>query len=145
MSDKVSELTAASSINETDKLYLVQSGASKSISANVLFSNIKNPTLKGNLKLDSDVQILSSAGIVDITKQITKLNIGNTNEIINIPFGGDSQMKVIVAVSVGSGNFQLTGNVANDSNILFANVGDTAMLLSLSNIWYVVGGTASIQ
>lgn len=141
---KVSELTSATTISGSDVLYLVQSNTSKKITAATLFANASNVTLKGTTTLDSNVQLLASPGLIDITKPITQLSADASGGALSIPAGSTSQLKIIVMVATSGGTFTLSGNIANNSNVVFTKVGNTATLLYTFNKWFMVGGTASI-
>jgi len=142
---KVSALTAATSVGGSDLIYLVQSNTSKRISAGTFFENLSNVTLKGNIALDSSVQTLSSPGIVDLSKSITHLSVdGVTNGFIVIPTGKTSQVKILAMTFTQGGSYTINANIANNANIVFNSVGDTATLLYTNNKWYMIGGTASL-
>ncbi|MGA1048729.1 MAG: hypothetical protein ACO3UU_12035 [Minisyncoccia bacterium] len=142
---KVSELTAASSIGRSDLLYVAQSNNSKKVTAATLFDNAVDPTLKGNVSLDSSVQLLASPGIIDVTKPVTQLSVSASNGTLTIPAGVKAnQIKIIVMTTSSGGTYTISSNIANNANVLFTDVGDTATLMYNSNKWYVIGGTASI-
>jgi hypothetical protein len=141
---KVSELTAATSVGGSDLLYLVQSNTSKKITAANFFGNAGNVVLKGNVNLDSSVQLLSAPGIIDLNKQVTHLRVDASNGTLVIPAGTDSQLKVIVMIGSSGGSYTISSNIANSANVIFNTVGDTATLLYTNSKWYMIGGTASI-
>ena len=72
---KVSALTAATTIGGSDQLYLIQSSASKKVTADVLFESIINPTLSGNITIGDTRQTLGSAGIISNTLQIGRAHV----------------------------------------------------------------------
>lgn len=142
---KVSELTAASSIGRSDLLYVAQSNNSKKVTAATLFDNTLDPTLKGNVSLDSSVQILASPGIIDVTKPVTQLSVSASNGTLTIPAGiKANQIKILIMTTSSGGTYTISSNIANNANVLFTDVGDTATLMYNSNKWFVIGGTASI-
>lgn len=141
---KVSELPVASTVNSEDKLYLVQSGDSKSVTASTLFGNIKNAGFKGNINLDSNVQYLGSDGVIDLTRLITHIGIPSINSVLNLPNGTNSQLKILLAINTYGANAIVQGNVANGANIRFNDIGDTATLLYSNNVWFKIGGTADL-
>lgn len=141
---KVSELTAATSVGGSDQLYLVQSNTSKRVTAATLFSTAANVTLNGNINLDACVQLLSSPGIIDLTKPVTHLSVDASGGIITIPTGTASQVKVVALIASGGGTYTIASNVAGSANVEFDRVGDTATLLYTNNQWYVIGGTANV-
>jgi len=141
---KVSELTSATSVGGSDQLYLVQSNTSKKVTAATLFANAANVTLKGNINLDSSVQLLASPGIIDLTKPVTQLSADASGGTLILPSGTTNQIKVIVMVGNAGGTLAIRSNVVNGANVEFNSVGDTATLLYTFNKWYVIGGTATI-
>jgi hypothetical protein len=141
---KISELVAATETNPSDLLYLVQSGASKSITVANFLADITDPTLKGNIKITGTPQTLSSGGIVDISTPTTYLSIGGTAADITIPNGATGQLKILLTTSTSGGSYTLRSNIANNANILFANVGDTATILYTNSKWFMIGGTARL-
>ncbi len=141
---KVSELTSATSVGGSDILYLVQSNTSKKVTAATLFANAANVTLKGNISIDSSVQLLASPGIIDLTKPVTHLSSDATGGALSIPTPASSQLKYLVMIANSGGTMTLKGNIANNANVVFDGVGDTAQLLYTNNKWFVVGGTATL-
>lgn len=141
---KVSELTSATSVGGSDVLYLVQSSTSKKVTASTLFANASNVTLKGNVNLESSVQLLASAGIIDLTKPVTHLSVGAGTGTCAIPAGTTNQVKIIAMIDNGGGSYTISSNIANNASIVFDSIGDTATLLYTNNKWYVIGGTATI-
>jgi len=142
---KVSELTSATSVGGSDLLYLVQSNTSKKVTADVLFDNIANSTLKGTISLDSSVQLLASGGIVNITNTITHLSADASNADLSIPAGGTNQLKILTMIANSGGVYKLTGNIAGSANVLFDTVGDSATMLYTNSKWHVIGGTANVS
>ena len=142
---KISELTSATSLGVSDLLYVVQSGTSKKITAATLFANASNPTLKGNVALDSSVQsIIASGTTVDLTKPVSHLTADASGGSIVIPEGSTNQIKIIAMIATTGGAYTLSTNTAGSATITFNSVGDTATLLFTNNKWYMIGGTATI-
>lgn len=141
---KVSELTSATSLGGSDVLYLVQNNTSKKITAATLFGNASNVTLKGTVNMNG-VQTLGTPGIVDLSKQITHLSADASGGLITLPNGSDNQIKILVMVATSGGTYTVTGNVANNSNIIFNAVGDTASILYTNSKWFLIGGTATLS
>jgi hypothetical protein len=145
MSDsKVSDLTAATSTGGSDLLYVVQSGLSKKATLSTIFNNTGNATLQGNTSFGSAVQLLSSPGIVDVSKTVTHLSIDAVGGIISIPSGKLNQIKVLTVISSAGGTYTVNANVANNANINLSNTGHTATLLYTNNKWFFIGGTATL-
>lgn len=141
---KVSELTTATSTGGSDLLYLVQSNTSKKVTLATLFANASNVSLKGNVNLDTSVQTLTTPGTIDNKKQITRLSADAVGGALSINAGTDSQIKVILLTSTAGGTYTLSGNIANNANIVFSVVGHTATLLYTSSKWFMIGGTATL-
>jgi proline racemase len=145
MSDsKVSDLTAATSTGGSDLLYVVQSGLSKKATLSTIFNNAGNATLQGNTSFGSAVQLLSSPGIVDVSKTVTHLSIDAVGGIISIPTGKLNQIKVLTVIGSAGGTYTVNANVANNANISLTNNGHTATLLFTNNKWFFIGGTANL-
>ena len=130
---KVSDLTLATSVGGSDLLYLVQSSTSKKVTAATLFSNAANVILKGNVNLESSVQLLASPGIVDLTKPVTHLSSDASGGTCSIPAGTTNQIKIICMIATAGGTMALRANIANSANVIFNAVGNTATLLYTSN------------
>ena len=142
---KISELTSATSVGVADFLYIVQSSTSKKVTPAVLFSNAANVTLKGNINLDSSVQLITTAGTtVDLTKPVSHLAADASGGSIAIPAGTTNQIKYLTMISTAGGSFAISSNIAGTQTITFSAVGKTAQLLYTNNKWHMVGGTASI-
>ena len=141
---KISELTAATATNPNDLLYLVQSNTSKSITVANFLADLTDPNLQGNIKITGTPQTLSSGGIVDLTTPTTYLSIGGTPAAITIPNGANGQIKILLTTVASGGSYTLSSNVANNANIVFNNVGDTATLMYNNNKWFMIGGTATV-
>lgn len=141
---KISELTAATVTNPNDLLYLVQSNTSKSITVANFLADLTDPNLQGNIKITGTPQTLSSGGIVDLTTPTTYLSIGGTPADITIPNGANGQIKILLTTVHAGGSYTLSSNVANNANIVFNNVGDTATLMYNNAKWFMIGGTATV-
>ena len=142
---KVSELVSATSLGSSDLLYVVQSNTSKKITAATLFANAVDPTLKGNVTLDSSVQSVVSAGdSIDLTKPITHLTADASGGSLSISAGATNQIKIITMIATSGGSYTLGSNIAGSATITFSGVGKSATLLYTNNKWHMIGGTASI-
>ena len=141
---KISDLPSATSIGGSDVLYLVQGNTSKKVTVGTLFGNAANTVLKGTVNLNG-VQSLTTPGIIDLSKQITHLSSDASGGQITLPNGTDNQIKILVMTSTAGGTYTVVGNVANSSNIVFKNTGNTATLLYTNSKWFMVGGTATLS
>jgi hypothetical protein len=143
---KVSALTAATTVGGSDKLYLIQSSTSKSVTANVIYSSIINPILKGNIAIGDTRQTLGAAGVISNTLPVTILNIPGTDGVCTIHNGKeDGQLKTILVAANAGGTFTINrANVAGNANVQFFSSGQTATLMYQGDKWYVIGGTANV-
>lgn len=131
---KLSNLPVASTINETDVMYLVQNSASKQVLVSTIFGNLSNIVFNGNVSFDSNVQVLSSANaVIDISKTITLLDIPSGTNTISLPKGKVNQLKIISAIS-SNGIFQISSNILG-ANIQFSDAGDSGIFLYSNNTW----------
>lgn len=141
---KVSELPAATSVGSSDYLYIVQSGSSKKVAVSDVFANSGNVVFKGNIAIESSIQLLAAPGAIDLTKTITHLSADATGGTCTISSGKTNQIKIITMIASSGGTLALRSNIANSANVEFTTTGDTATLLYTNNKWFVIGGTASI-
>ena len=141
---KISELTAATATNPNDLMYLVQTNTSKSITVANFLADLTDPNLQGNIKITGTPQTLTSGGVVDLTTPTTYLSIGASQADITIPNGANGQIKILLTTVYAGGSYTLSSNVANNANIVFNNVGDTATLMYNNNKWFMIGGTATV-
>jgi len=143
---KVSALTAATTIGGSDQLYLIQSSTSKSVTADVLYESIINPTLSGNITIGDSRQTLGSAGVISNTLPVTILNLPGTDGVCSINNGKtDGQIKTILVGANAGGTFTLNrANVAGNANVQFFASGQTATLMYQGDKWFVIGGTANV-
>ncbi len=141
---KLSELTSATSVGVADLLYVVQNNTSKKVTAAVLFENMSNVTLKGNINYDSSVQTVTFPATIDLKKQITHLSSDANGGNVTIPAGTASQQKIITMIATEGGSFFINSNIAGSGNVVFDRAGDTATLLYTNSKWFVIGGTANV-
>ena len=142
---KVSELVAATATNESDELYIVQSGTSKKISVGTFFADISNPSINGNVKLSGPTTTLEIPGEISLHGHTTKLHLGGTPGTITIPNGANGQIKVLLTTFASGGSLSLASNIAGGGTITFNRIGDTATLMFLQDKWYFIGGTANVH
>ena len=127
-------------------MYLVQSNASKSVTANVLYSSIINPIVKGNVVVGDTRQTLGAPGIISNTLPVTLLSVGGTDGVLTIHPGKENgQIKIILTTAAAGGTYYInTANVAGNANVQFDSIGDTATLMYQGDDWFVIGGTANV-
>ncbi len=137
---KLTELTAATlPAAGSDLLYLVQGTNSRKISLDNLNASAANVNMKSKVQLGSATSTVSSAGAsIPVTATVTFLNSTDGPGRIFIPSGSENQIKV-VTMTVYGGDYWISSNIANDANILFGNVGDTAIFIYANNKWNVMG------
>ena len=141
---KLSELTAATSAAASDTTYLVQSATSKRITIASLFGSIATPTVFGDKIQIQDKDTMSGSGAIPVTSNITLLADPTATGNLTITSGSEGQVKIIVMPTNTSGyTYTLSGSTVEGS-ISFDAAGDTAMLIYISDKWYMIGGTANI-
>lgn len=144
---KVSELTAATTVNSADLLYLIQSSTDKKISISTLLANLPNSLLKvGGLfafNLNSP-QSITNAGTINASTFMTV--ISNTAGVysLNIEDGTYvGQLKLVMCTSA-AGTSSITSNIKGaQTNVVFTESGQTALLVWYTNDWWLLGGTAT--
>ena len=143
---KVSALTAATTIGGTDQLYLVQSSTSKSVTASIIYANIDNPTLSGNINVGDTRHELSAPGIISNVLPVTLLSVGATDgELVIHPGKANGQIKFILTTAASGGTYYINrSNIAGNSNVQFDSIGDTATLMYQGDDWFMIGGTANV-
>ena len=143
---KVSALTAATTIGGTDQLYLVQSSTSKSVTASIIYANIDNPTLSGNINVGDTRHELSAPGIISNVLPVTLLSVGGTDgELVIHPGKANGQIKFILTTAASGGTYYINrSNIAGNSNVQFDSIGDTATLMYQGDDWFMIGGTANV-
>lgn len=142
---KISELTAATSIASTDIIHLVSGGANKKITAANLFSDVPTPTSFSDKVSITGSETLVSGGAVSVATNITLLTNPSAASTLTIGEGVDGQVKIIL-MTANSGGHTLTlddANLAHDT-VSFSALGDTATLIYTNNKWYMIGGSATV-
>ncbi len=141
MSRKLTSLDAATSVSSPDLLYLVKSvgNAMYKLSIGTLFRNLANTGFTSNVSLTGQ-ETVSAQGAINSLLPVTKLEVGGSGGNITLAAGSEGRLKTIILTSAGGGTYSLYH--APNAVTTFANVGDTATLMSLSNLWYYIGGTA---
>lgn len=90
----------------------------------------------------SGSQVISDTLVNNINNEysITVLEIPSGTNDISLPVGRDNQLKFIYVKSA-NGIFRVTGNVQNDANLMFSNVGESALLLCNNEKWIPIEGS----
>lgn len=143
---KVTDLTAATSVNSADVLYLIQSNADRKISISTLLANLPATLTKfsGLLALGGTAQTLANSGAINVTSTVTYItNTGNSS--LTIADGTyDGQLKLVICTSA-TATSTLSSNIGATS-VVFTEPGHTVILMyrSTDSKWYVLGGTATV-
>lgn len=143
---KVTEFTAATSVNPADVLYLIQGNSDRKITLSTLLANLPNSLTKfsGVVALAMNgAQTLIGSGAIQTTQTLTLIsNTGTTGHLTINDGSFEGQLKLIMFTG-GSANSTLTSNI-KATNIVFNEVGHTALLMYFNNDWWVIGGTAIV-
>ena len=139
---KVVDMTAATSANAADLLYLIQDDTDKKISLTTLLGNLPNviTQLGGVLVLGGAPQALAGGGLILTTQTITLLsNTGSSNPLVINDGSYVGQLKVIIFTD-GS----LTENLVVGNGSLAFSAGKTALLIWVNSKWWFIGGSAPL-
>jgi hypothetical protein len=144
---KVSELTAATTVNSADLLYLIQSSTDKKISISTLLANLPNTLTKvgGLFAFNlSSPQTIANAGTINATTFFTV--ISNTAGVysLNIDDGTYVGQLKLVMCSAAAGTSSITSNIKGASSIAFTEPGQTAILIWYNSDWWIIGGSATV-
>jgi hypothetical protein len=143
---KVSELPVATSVSDSDLLYLVQNVTSKRVTVGTLFENLNNVSLTGNVSYSSDVQTITYASEIDVNTPVTLLQAdASGGELILPEATKENQIKILVMTSTEGGAYHITERIANGKYLSFYATGDTATLMYVAGNWYLIGGTATLS
>jgi len=143
---KVSDLTAATSVNSADVLYLIQASTDKKLSISTLLANLPATLAKfsGIVALGGTYQTITNAGAINAT--MTTTYFSNTQDsVLTIANGTyEGQLKVLIFTN-GAHESAINSNIGA-SSLSFSQSGETAILMwSVSQTkWYIVGGSATI-
>ena len=140
-------MTAATAVAAADKMYLVQSSASKSVTNAILFGNVATPTAFNDKLSIGDHDTITAIGAVSVDTNVTFINNIDAAGNLTLAAGVDGQLKIII-MSSNSGGHTVTlqgSNIAQD--ISWDATGESATLLydtGTSN-WYFIGGSATVS
>ena len=143
---KVSELTAATSAAAADQVYLVQSGASKSITNAALFGAIDTPAVFKDKISIGDHDTITAAGAIQLITNVTWINDVSAAGECTLAGGSDGQIKIIIMSSNSGGHTVTLANANTANSISFSSAGHSATLLYDTGLakWYFIGGTATV-
>jgi hypothetical protein len=144
---KVSDFSAATSVNPTDVLYLIQGSNDRKISMSTLLANLPNGLTKfsGLVALAMNgAQTLVGSGVIQTTQTLTLISNTGTLGSLTINDGSiEGQLKLIMFTG-GSANSTLTNKISATS-IVFNKTGHTSLLIWFNSKWWILGGTAIVN
>jgi hypothetical protein len=143
---KVSDLTAATSVNTADVLYLIQSNTDKKISMSTLLANLPNTLTKFSgliaLSLNNPQSIVGS-GTINSTTFMTTISVATGTFSLAIADGIHvGQIKLILCTSA-SGTSLITSGLKG-CTAAFTETGHTLLCIWYDNDWWPIGGTATL-
>jgi hypothetical protein len=105
---------------------------------------IQKPSVRPNAPIifDQAPQVLTGAGVVDITSAITHL-VTNGANALTLADGVEGQLKFIVMKTDGGDGTLTPANFANGTTLTFNDVGDSIQLMFTNGSWHWMGGTAT--
>lgn len=144
---KVTDFTAATSVNPADVLYLIQGSNDRKITLSTLLANLPNSVTKfsGLVALAMNgAQTLIGSGVIQTTQTLTLISNTGTTGNLTINNGSfEGQLKLIMFTG-GTANSTITSNI-KATNIVFNEIGHTMLLLYFNNDWLIIGGTAIVN
>lgn len=143
---KITDLTAATSVNPADVVYLVQNNSDRKLSISTLLANLPNTLTKfsGLLALGlSNAQTLAGSGAIDITKFATILTNTEGDYTVTIADGTYAGQLKLILCSSAAGTTNLTANLRG-CTASFTETGHSLLLVWHGSDWYVIGGTATV-
>lgn len=144
---KVTDFTAATSVNPADVLYLIQGSNDRKITLSTLLANLPNSVTKfsGLVALAMNgAQTLIGSGVIQTTQTLTLISNTGTTGNLTINNGSfEGQLKLIMFTG-GAANSTITSNI-KATNIVFNEIGHTMLLLYFNNDWLIIGGTAIVN
>ena len=143
---KVTDLTAATSVNSADVLYLIQSSTDKKISISTLLANLPATLTKFSgliaLSLNSPQTIVGS-GTINATTFLTSISNAAGTYALSITDGTYvGQLKLVLCTAAGG-----TTNISSGlkgCTAAFTETGHSLLLVWYDNDWWVIGGSATL-
>ena len=99
--------------------------------------------ISGFETLNGTPQVLTGAGAVNLTTEITHIVTTGVNAL-TLADGVGAQKKFIVMKTDGGDGTLTPTNLGNGSTITFDDVGDSAYLVFTNSAWHFMGGTATL-
>lgn len=141
---KLEMMTAATTVNAADLLYLSQNSSDKKLSISTLLGNLPNTITKfsGQVVLGGSVQTIAGNGTINSTSTITSISNTGTASL-NINDGlYNGQIKIVLCTS-SPGTSSITSNISV-SSIAFSEAGHSITLVWFNDNWWPIGGTAVV-
>lgn len=138
-SSKVTDFAAATSVNPTDVLYLIQNGSDKKLTIATLLANLPNTLVKTNgiVALGGSYQLIPNSGVINSTATVTYItNTADSN--LTIQNGvQDGQLKIVIMTS-GTHDSVIAGLLGG--SVTLSAVGNVAVLMWLetTNKWCAI-------
>ena len=143
---KVSELTAATSVNSADVLYLIQSNTDKKISMSTLLANLPNTLTKfsGLLALSlNSPQTLAGSGTVNATTFLTTISNTSGSFALTLADGTHVGQLKLIMCTAATGTSTISSGLRS-CTAAFTETGHTLLLVWYDNDWWPIGGTATL-
>ncbi len=142
---KLTDFDVATTVEATDKAYLVRTGVDLQITLATLFANIPSPMRTASpLALGGTPQSLAGSGTIAVTQTTTEIsNTGNVALAINDGLY-EGQFKIILTTSA-TNTSTLTGANLAVTSIAFDMAGKTMVLFWRGTKWWPLSGTATIN
>lgn len=141
---KLEMMTAATTVNAADLLYLSQNSSDKKLSISTLLGNLPNTITRfsGQLVLGGTEQTIAGNGTINSITNITTIsNTGTASLTINDGLY-NGQIKIVLCTSA-SATSSITSNISV-SSIAFSAPGRSITLVWFNDNWWPIGGTAVI-
>lgn len=132
-SQKISQLTAATSLQSTDQFVIARSGNNLNITSDVLFKTIPS-IIASSVSYDT----ISTSTTIDVTKPITLITTTNLPLSLTLGAGTANQEKTIVFLSKGTQNATITGSFLGYTSATLIGTGSSIMLKYINNTWVII-------
>lgn len=135
---KISQLTAATSVQSSDTFVIARSGANYKVPISVLFNTI--PTYIGN---SQNVEQISSSGAISVTSSITEFA---TTAAINctLAAGISGQEKILLFRNKIVGDVLITvPNSLGFDTITLTNTGNCVVLKYIGSTWVILSNNGA--
>ncbi len=141
---KVTDFSAATSVNSADVLYLIQSSSDKKLSISTLLGNLPNTISKfsGQVVLGGTPQTIVGSGTITVTQTLTTISNTATSSLTISDGLYDGQIKIIL-MTAATHTSSITNNLSVTS-IGFTQPGHSVQLFWYNGNWWPIGGTAVI-